>query len=123
MLVTWEHLQPHLALESRILDDRAVVAVAGEVDLATATEFRDAVNWAIACRDKLEVDLTDTTFMDGSGLRVLTEAYQRLGRDPQAVVIRSPGRRIQRLLDASGVASLFVIDDEPGTVPSDSAIA
>jgi anti-sigma B factor antagonist len=120
MLVTWEHLQPYLALESTILDDRAVVAVTGEVDLSTAAEFRDAVQWAVACRDQLEVDLTHTTFMDGSGLTVLIEAYHRLGRHPQAIVIRSPGRRIQRLLDASGVASLFLIDDEPSTVPNDS---
>jgi anti-anti-sigma factor len=123
MLVTWQHFQPYLALECTIFEDRAVLGVTGEVDLSTALEFRDAVHWAIARRDQLEVDLTHTTFMDGSGLTVLIEAYHRLGCQPQAIVIKSPGRRIQRLLDASGVSSLFLIADEPSTVPNDSAIA
>jgi anti-anti-sigma factor len=98
---------PQLSVRCLHVDDRAVIKIAGEVDIATAPQFRAAIEQAIDGRRHLEVDLRDTTFMDGSGLAILLAAHQELGGHPEAVVIRSPTGAVRRLLDASGAEALF----------------
>lgn len=66
--------------------DHVVVAVAGEVDLATANDLWVAIEAASVERKTVLVDLTDTAFMDSSGLSVLVRAHRHL-----AAVVRSLG--------------------------------
>lgn len=57
-------------------DDQAVVAPAGDLDALTAEAFRDAVTGALLLprATRVEVDLSDLTFIDSTGLREVLDA-------------------------------------------------
>jgi anti-sigma B factor antagonist len=67
----------------------AVVAVAGELDMATAPRLREQLNALIAAgARRLVVDLRGVSFMDSIALAALVRAQQRLGdKGRMAVVI------------------------------------
>src|SRR5881396_2723587 len=58
---------------------RHIVAVSGEVDLYTAADLRAALSHAVeeGCTS-LVIDLTDTHFMDSTGLSTLVSAQKRM---------------------------------------------
>lgn len=83
-----------------------VVVVAGEIDLSTADQLRSALDAVLADSDRVEIDLSGTTFMDSTGLAVLIAAFRRLGESREALVLRDPSRAVIRLLEVSGVGQL-----------------
>jgi anti-sigma B factor antagonist len=86
---------------------RALVTVAGELDLHTCSQFKKAI--AEAARRgpvHLVFDLTDVTFMDSTALGVLA-AEQRRRPEPLHVVAREP--QLMRILEVTGYAHVFEI--------------
>jgi anti-anti-sigma factor len=64
-----------------------VVAVSGEVDVATAGDLLDALAEATGGGpDRLVIDLLDVSFMDSSGLGVLVAIRQRHPEIPMTLV-------------------------------------
>jgi len=61
-----------------VADGIATVAVAEDVDIATADQFRATVAAALAAYPRVVVDLTAARYFDSSGLRVLFEFADRL---------------------------------------------
>jgi anti-sigma B factor antagonist len=91
-----------------------VIAVAGELDLLTASRFGAFINELVhRGRDDIVVDLTDTQFMDSAGLHILLSAHRRMargGRGLSVICPHSPVRRIiemARLTETLGVFSSF----------------
>ena len=113
---------PGLVVEHRLVGDSPVVAVAGEIDLATGEQFREAIDRALDQHGRVELDLRDTTFMDSTGLTALISAHHRLGRNRDAVVVHNPSRMVRRLLDISGVGELIDVRTE-GTDGTDAPTA
>ena len=63
----------------RRADGEAVLAVAGELDLASAAHFRQAVGAAMGTGVRhLTVDLADVDFIDSAGLAAILWADHRL---------------------------------------------
>jgi len=59
-------------------NDRTVIAVSGEVDIATSPALDSAVITAIGEGAKhITIDLTDVSFMDSSGLGVVVRGLKR----------------------------------------------
>jgi anti-sigma B factor antagonist len=87
-------------------DEGGALAVRGEVDPASAPEFRARLQSA-AGEDPgdLVLDLTELRFMDSSGLKVLIEIAGGLG-EGRALVLRNPQRGVLRLLDVAGIEGL-----------------
>ena len=91
-------------------DGTSIVAVSGEVDVATAPAVRDCLDQVIE-RDAgvVVVDLTGVTFIDSTGLGVLIGARKRCadeGRDVR-VVVAEP--RILKVFEITGLTELFTI--------------
>ncbi len=95
--------------EARVFetDGVVVVAVAGEIDLASASLFRQAMDEACSASPRVVIDFAGTTFIDSSGLAVVLRAHTRLGRAPGAVVIRAADPRITRTFEVSGLDHLL----------------
>jgi anti-sigma B factor antagonist len=85
-----------------------VLAVAGEVDLATVPELERAVKGVLEDgSENLVIDLGDTTFMDSTGLRVLITADRDFKQaDRELAILVKPGP-ISRLIDVSGMHELL----------------
>jgi len=80
------------------------LAVAGELDLATAVQFRTAVSalMGTGCRH-LVVDLAETTFIDSSGIGALVWASHRLRATGGDLVVSNPDDRVGQTLRLTGV--------------------
>jgi anti-sigma B factor antagonist len=87
-----------------------VLAVVGDVDLATAPAFRVLLEFAAEASATVVVDLSDVQFMDCSGLPPLLEAHARLG---ERLRLRGLQPAVQRLLLLTGLGPLFGLPDQP----------
>src|SRR5215213_9274524 len=90
--------------------DTHVVAVAGEIDLFTAPEFKQRVSAPIdEGRTHVVVDLTETTFIDSSSLGVLIGAHRRLRRLDGQLVIVCSNDAIIKTFRITGLDGVFTI--------------
>jgi anti-anti-sigma factor len=98
-----------------------VLAMAGEVDLATAPRLRLLLQDADdeTSRDVV-LDLCDVTYMDCSGLPALLEARDRLGA---RFWLRGLPPPVTRLLELTGLRDEFAVLDEAGSAPPGCARA
>ena len=90
------------ALTIRVRRDRgyAIVAVAGEVDIATVSRLRESLFGLAASGRTLVVDLDQVSFIDSSGLAALVGAARRAaahGASLQVVCARPQTRQLFRL--------------------------
>jgi anti-anti-sigma factor len=94
-------------------DGYEVLAVEGELDIATAPRMLAALNEALASMVRpLIVDLSKVDFMDSTGLALLMNAHRRVRRLGQGFAIVCPGGPISRLFEiADMVESLHVHPD------------
>jgi len=89
------------------------IAVEGEVDLATVEDLQTAIDQVLAdSGDHLVVDLTSSSFMDSTGLKVLVMSHRKFDDVGRSFAIAVDGGPISRLIDLSGV------DKTIRTVPS-----
>jgi anti-anti-sigma factor len=92
-------------------DGRAVVAVKGELDLATAPELEKVLLERLDAGDGVVLDLRELQFMDSSGLRVLITAH--MGGGERFTVVRPPaGSEVAKILEIAGVDQQLHIVDE-----------
>ena len=88
---------------------RPGLAVAGELDIATAPLLRETLLRALD-RDNvpdLLVDLSGVTFVDSSGLAVLLMAARRWAAEGRSFVVHEPSRAVSRIIDLTGVRAAF----------------
>jgi anti-anti-sigma factor len=97
------------------LGDRVVVALAGELDLATAPSLEEVVLPLVAAGRHAVVDLRGLEFMDSTGVRVLVAANAAASdHDGRVSLVRSPpGSAVQRVLEISGLESVLTVVDAP----------
>jgi anti-anti-sigma factor len=86
--------------------------VAGEIDLATVPELESAINAAFSSDSlPLVIDLTESSFMDSTGLRALVMANRRFDEEGRSFAIAVSGGPVSRLIGLSGVKSTIRIVD------------
>jgi anti-sigma B factor antagonist len=102
-----------LAVARSRVDGYELLAVEGELDMATASRMISALNEAFADLDRpLVVDLSEVAFMDSTGLALLMNAHRRVKRRGQGFAIVCPGGPISRVFEiADMVESLHVCPD------------
>lgn len=83
------------------LDDGVVVRIEGELDMASAPELERAISH-VTTEPHLVIDLTSCTFLDSTGMRVITETIRQAPR--VSVVATDPG--MLRLLEITAVDTM-----------------
>lgn len=109
--------QPELVLEVEVGDHHTTVTVAGDIDLLTATKFRDFACDEIAAHPQAAViDMTAVGFVDSSGISALVAIRKHADALGVSVVVE-PSRRVQAALKLAGLAEIFQSDhpDDSGT--------
>jgi anti-sigma B factor antagonist len=98
-----------------------VVAVEGELDLATAPQLRDSlVALSEQGQTHIVLDLTGLQFIDSTGLSVLVMAHNRARAESGSILIRNPSQSVLRILEITGLVSVFTIEGKDA-VPSAGA--
>ena len=102
-----------LAVERSRVDGYELLAVEGELDIATAPRMIAALNETFANLERpLVVDLSSVGFMDSTGLALLMNAYRRVKRRGHGFAIVCPGGPISRVFEITDmVESLHVCPD------------
>jgi anti-sigma B factor antagonist len=99
-------------IEERAGSSPPVIAVSGEIDVATAPQLRECLHRVIAQGEPTVVlDLLGVTFLDSTALGVLVGALKRCrehGGDLH-VVVADP--RIMKIFEITGLTNVFTIAD------------
>jgi anti-anti-sigma factor len=90
-----------------------IVAVTGDVDLATVDALRAQLTSALERGDKVVLDLRDVAFMDTQGLAVVIETEKHAAAsDTKFVVVRAPAT-VHRLFEMIGLTDRLTVVDDP----------
>lgn len=95
---------------------RLVVALSGELDLATVPQVEDALRVTEGPVSHVTLDLAGVSFMDTSGLRLVLEEEKRATQEGRGYSIVPGPPAVQRIFELSGVA-----DRLPFAAPGDGA--
>jgi anti-anti-sigma factor len=93
-------------------DGVVVASLRGEIDLSNATEITDALlggvpNEALG----LVIDLSDVSYLDSAGVRMLAELDHRLGWRAQGLRVVAPeGSRSRRVLAIAGLERVLSLE-------------
>jgi anti-sigma B factor antagonist len=91
-------------------DDAYVIALAGEVDLYTAPEFKQQLLEVIGQGGKqVIVDFSDTTFIDSTTLGVLVGGVKRLRTNDGQLSLVCSDRNITKIFEITGLDRVFTI--------------
>ncbi len=94
-----------LQLDLTAGDSATLIAVRGEIDMATAPQLRDLLNRVIDEGTlRVVLDCCELAFLDSSGIGVLVAARNRLGEDGE-LVLDSPQAHVRKVLEITGVAT------------------
>jgi anti-sigma B factor antagonist len=103
-------MEQHFQIEERSAQGATVVAVTGEIDVATAPQLQETLHALIAQgHPSLVIDLLAVTFLDSTALGVLVGALKRCrdqGGDLQLVVADA---RIMKIFEITGLTTVFPI--------------
>jgi anti-anti-sigma factor len=92
---------------------RAVLSVAGEIDLDSVTHVADAVDEALeAGALELWLDFSSTEFMDSTGLHLLLETQTRLDSLSRRLAVICPRGPVRRVLELAGMAERVPLYDD-----------
>jgi anti-sigma B factor antagonist len=100
--------EPILSREDR--DGVPTLVLVGDFDLAAAEDLRAALrSLGTAGSATPQLDLSGVTFLDSSGLGVLLDFQRDTAASNGAVVVLAPSPPCRRLLEITGVDTLFDI--------------
>jgi anti-sigma B factor antagonist len=98
-----------LLLEVQRRGAAATVSVRGELDASTAPDLADLCHSVHADGTReLVIDLTDTSFLDSSGLRALIDAHRLFAGG--SLQLSHASEPVRRLLEITGLDDYFTLD-------------
>jgi anti-sigma B factor antagonist len=94
---------------------RSVLAVEGDVDIASCPGIDDAVSEATAGHlESLTLDLAEVRFMASSGLATLLRAQRETEEAGARFVLARPSRAVRDLLAMTHLTDRFEVVEDPG---------
>jgi len=103
-------------VEARTVGDVQVVTIRGEIDLSNATEVRDGIGH-LASDDVsvIMVDLSQTDYLDSSGIAMLFRLAERLGHRRQELrLVVPPDAPIRTALELTNLPKAIAVQDALG---------
>jgi anti-sigma B factor antagonist len=107
-------VQEHLQIDSRREGEMVVVALQGELDLASAPRFQSEIDSPeVAACATLVIDLDELQFIDSTGLRLIFSAHARAQERGQQFAVTQGSEQVRRLLAITRVGEHLRIVDSP----------
>lgn len=101
-----------LGLDLTQRDGSAVLAVSGEVDVASAPRLRERIVAVVAeGHRRIVLDLDDVDFLDSTGLGVLVGALKRVRTHGGELHLVCTNPRILKVFDITGLTLVFPMHD------------
>jgi len=97
---------------SSLVDDELIVVLGGEIDAANAETLTRRLH--LECEqiraERVILDVGGVTFIDSTGLAMLITTSRALDGSGTELVLRSPSALLRKLIDITGIGSLFTIE-------------
>lgn len=100
-----------LVTSQRLTDTAAVIALSGDLDLATAPELRTALHEALLERRTIVVDMSDLRFLDSTGLGVLVRVHKKAKAEGGVVALSTVPRNVVKILEVTCLDRVFPVYD------------
>lgn len=84
----------------------AILRIDGELDAHSAAEVREVCGWFVGGFDRVRIDLSAVSFIDGAGIRLLDECRSEVERRGGECHYSNPSPAVQRLFAILGLDSL-----------------
>jgi anti-sigma B factor antagonist len=98
-------VQDHLRIAVSQEDDRVVLSLDGELDMASAPLLQRAVeDVELARKPLLVLDLGRLEFIDSTGLRIILATRKRCQERDQELAVTQGSQQVERLLSVTGMA-------------------
>jgi anti-sigma B factor antagonist len=102
---------PDLVLATEFAGTNAVVSVRGELDAYSAPGLEDQIGRLIAQDVRtVALDLSETAFLDSSGLRAILTAQRRVTENGGRMTVRTPSEPVTRLFEITGLTDHFTYE-------------
>jgi anti-anti-sigma factor len=88
-------------------EDKATVALSGEIDLTVSDALEDVLITSFQGASRAVLDLSRLRFLDASGVRLLLRLNEQFG---PRLRLRDPSPIVMRVFDAAGVKNAFTIE-------------
>ncbi|MDZ4825609.1 MAG: STAS domain-containing protein [Actinomycetota bacterium] len=106
-----QSLGPELVVTTTAEGDRTVVSIKGEIDAYTAPGLEERIASLVSDgANDIVLDLSETGFIDSSGLRAILTSQRRLRDGNGELRLRNASEPVTRLLDISGLAEHFTTE-------------
>jgi anti-sigma B factor antagonist len=100
----WERPAAFRVEEEALGAGGVMLTIHGEVDIATATEFRERLETAIeAGAGRLVLDLSPVTFIDSVAIATILQARTRLGAEGRLAVVLPSGSYTRLVFEIAGL--------------------
>jgi anti-sigma B factor antagonist len=111
---------PFMMVDRSDVGRRTVLAVTGEVDIASTPVLSHAVDAAVeaGARD-VWIDLSTTSFIDSSCLHLLLETHRRARELRRRLAIVCPPGTVRRVFEIAGVADALPLYDDVSSAHRD----
>jgi anti-anti-sigma factor len=107
-------VQSQFQVDVRDQADAVVVALSGELDLASSPILEERLDQVFSSDAKLVIlDLRELEFMDSTGLSVVIKAYQAAADGDRRLYLVKGPPQVQRLLSLTGVGDRLSVLDAP----------
>jgi anti-anti-sigma factor len=85
-----------------------LVVASGEIDVATAPLFREALLAATAIADRVVLDLSRVTFLDSTGMGAIVRAAGTGSRGaPVRLALAGPTPMVRKVLEVAGLSAML----------------
>jgi anti-sigma B factor antagonist len=112
LAATWASPDQLLRVSVRTgADDRPVVALAGELDIASTEEVGARLAEALGQGKGLVVDLAELRFIDSTGITAMFIAHKRAVDAGRVMVLRAPRPNVRKTIGLIGLDKVFLIEE------------
>jgi anti-anti-sigma factor len=105
-------LQRHFRVEVRSEGRDTVLALFGELDLASSPALEDELR-RVGDAAMVIVDVRELDFIDSTGLSVLVKAHQRAQEEGRGFGLVKGGGQVERMLGLTGLTDRLTVADAP----------
>jgi anti-sigma B factor antagonist len=101
------------------LNGECVLALTGELDMATAPDFAAALDPLLQHGpDEVIIDLSAVSFLDSSGIAVLVTGQQDLNQQDRRLAVRGARPHAQKVFEIAGLVEFLRVEIAPEGSPT-----
>ena len=101
---------PRLEIGDTVIGGAQALAITGELDLATATRFTEAVEREVwGSEGTFVLDLSELTFVDSTGMGALLRVRALLAREDRTLALLLPKGAVRQTIDLAGILDTLIV--------------